>query len=694
MRVTLNLNENNQLSRSMFNKGGDVSFGISLAATRKMPNRLHSTSRTIAGYLNMDYKVIDDLIGGLKSERIHFLKSLSSRYHRNYYYNPEEAGVAENVINLFNDTRKARPANYYLIENVEGSFNDLGRLFKTVKSKSDIEFIEKLKRHVIKDREYEGSLIPNLFESPYSKLYKKHLANYASYLKLNLKNKNAVEDLDKLVASGNYRTLDYDAEYNVRKLFTSTTLGDHKGQILNKDTLKKHYSHEGYEFIDTLFYKCLGNKNISLANESQLDILRMFSTMSSKNIDLRLKIIDKFKLNHNDPKIQDIAESELKAMRELFDIIDNDKYAVKFVKKAIRNNLDVKSIREMLDIMDSVSSKKAYIFYNNLSRIVARSKSSEQTQAIEKGLMKPFYETAYMKASREHAEKYGFVNTSNRPGLEKYISNFINILRFKLTPAQKTYTSAQSLAETRKLMPAYDTNVTRSKYIEPITNITKKERVISTIAADRTETPAVKLTNVPTVATGTAEKVTLTPQSSEVIKNLKLAKRAEAIAEVNEIISKKLGKKTLDIQQEEYVKKMTKMRLKLLPEMFASVKDTMAFDRQSGRKIGKIKNADVVELYTRVNGKNRKLINYMLKKRNVDGSRMFSVKDITALLDKADAALVKKKQANPKMKAAEVKDYYNHIFDSYVRDYGKVKPIRKKVSQKSSAKPIALKKAG
>ena len=120
----------------------------------------------------------------------------------------------------------------------------------------------------------------------------------------------------------------------------------------------------------------------------------------------------------------------------------------------------------------------------------------------------------------------------------------------------------------------------------------------------------------------------------------------------------------------------------------------MAFDRQSGRKIGKIKNADVVELYTRVNGKNRKLINYMLKKRNVDGSRMFSVKDITALLDKADAALVKKKHANPKMKAAEVKDYYNHIFDSYVRDYGKVKPIRKKVSQKSSAKPIALKKAG
>ena len=161
-------------------------------------------------------------------------------------------------------------------------------------------------------------------------------------------------------------------------------------------------------------------------------------------------------------------------------------------------------------------------------------------------------------------------------------------MRFKLTPAQKTYTSAQSLAETRKLMPVDATNAIRSKYFAPITNITKKERVINPIAADRTETPAVKLTNVPTVVAGTAERVTLTPQASETVKNLKLAKRAEAIAEVNEIISKRLGQKTLELQQEEYVKKMTKMRLKLLPEMFASVKDTMAFDRESGRKIGKI----------------------------------------------------------------------------------------------------------
>ena len=693
MRVTLNLNENNQVNRSTFNKGGDVSFGISLAATSKMPNRLHSTSRTIAEYLNMDYKVIDDLMEGLKGERIHFLKSLSSRYHRNYYYKPAEAGVAENVINLFENTKKTSRINYYLIENVKGSFDDLGRLFKVVKNDKDINFIEKLQRHVIKDREYYGSMIPELFESPNSKLYKKHLSDYASYLKLNLKNEKAVEELDELVASGKYRRLDYDSEYNVRKLFSSTTLGEHKGIILNKDNLKKYYSSVGYEFMDNLFYKYLGNKNLQLHDESLLDILRMYSTANSRNIDLRLRVIDRFKWNLKNPQAQDIAYSEIKAMRELFDKMDNDKYARNFVEKALHNNLGVKTLNELENLMDTVSSKKADIFYNNLSRILSRSKTSEQAQAIEKGLMKPFYETPHMKKIREHAQKYGFASSSDMPGLGKYISNFINILRFKLTPAQKTYTSAQSLAETRKLMPVYVTNSTLRKYLTPITNITKKERVISTTSADRNETSAVKLTNVPAVAAITAEKLTLTPQASETVKNIKLAKRAEAIAEVNEIISKRLGKKTLDLQQEEYVKKMTKMRLKLLPEMFASVKDTMAFDRESGRKIGKIKNADVVNLYTRINGKNRKLINYMLKKRNVDDSRMFSIKDITELLDKADAALAKKKSTNPNMKAADVKAYYDHIFDSYVGQYGKVKYARKKVSIKKPQKAADLKKA-
>ena len=55
--------------------------------------------------------------------------------------------------------------------------------------------------------------------------------------------------------------------------------------------------------------------------------------------------------------------------------------------------------------------------------------------------------------------------------------------------------------------------------------------------------------------------------------------------------------------------------------------------------IGKTKNQssnkDVLTLYSKINGQNKKFVNYMLKKRNADNSRMFEVRDIIAILYKA-----------------------------------------------------------
>ncbi len=288
--------------------------------------------------------------------------------------------------------------------------------------------------------------------------------------------------------------------------------------------------------------------------------------------------------------------------------------------------------------------------------------------------MNPFYETTQMRKVRIQSQEYGFYKSSIRNKVKKAVSNFVNVLRYKLATAETLYTAEHSLAETRNLMQEITQN---SKPVE---------QVISNSSPDVFKTPFIISTSV------TPKKFLVTAASSEVVKNIKLAKRAEAIAAVNDIISKKLGKKTLEFQQDEYIKKFTKMRLNLLPEMFASVKENRAFYRAHGIKID-IKNADVVDLYSKINGNNRKLVNYMLKKRDFNGNRLFSVNDISELLNKSTKIVREMKEVNPKMRAVDVKAYYNNIFNSYVEKYGKVKYTRKKASIKKPQKASDLKKA-
>ena len=134
--------------------------------------------------------------------------------------------------------------------------------------------------------------------------------------------------------------------------------------------------------------------------------------------------------------------------------------------------------------------------------------------------------------------------------------------------------------------------------------------------------------------------------------------------------------KTYDNQRAIYEKNATKMRLKLLPEIFDSIKETRAADRMVGRKV-QTSNSDAVNLYSMIKGRNRKLVNYMLKKRNVDGTRMFSVKDIIELLNKSEKTIAQTKAKNPDFRAKDAKMYYDAIHADMVNSYGKVKRVTK-----------------
>lgn len=74
------------------------------------------------------------------------------------------------------------------------------------------------------------------------------------------------------------------------------------------------------------------------------------------------------------------------------------------------------------------------------------------------------------------------------------------------------------------------------------------------------------------------------------------------------------------------------MRNKNLEEMFASVKETRAAQRAKGMK-PTVSNKDVITLYSKIKGSNRRACEYLLKARKANGEREFNIKQIINALD-------------------------------------------------------------
>ena len=156
------------------------------------------------------------------------------------------------------------------------------------------------------------------------------------------------------------------------------------------------------------------------------------------------------------------------------------------------------------------------------------------------------------------------------------------------------------------------------------------------------------------------------------IKKSATMKKFELHKNVIDLIKQKLHVKTVDKQKDLYTKNATKMRIKLLPEIFASIKETRSADKYAGKKKSLSSNKDAINLYSKINGQNRKLVRYMLLKRNVDGTRMFEVKDIIKFIDKSNSKILKNKSANPEYRSKNAKAYYEHLYQSIVETYGKL----------------------
>lgn len=562
------------------------------------------------------------------SNKLSFLKQMAKLYNgSNFYKINDQKESPQYIIDIFKFIVNPRKEHFNILNKTNAPFESLYSLFKLANDKKSISFAENIQNNILDGSDKSLKIISDLLKSKNKNLYMKKIGDYTSYLKLNKDNENAVKKLDELILEGKYITSQYDKNYAINTLMQISGIKIHFEKYY--DYLENNYSKEGEKFLKLFFEKYATNaKKISENNIS--DILQMYKSSTNKNIITRLNILNKFK-NPN----ESLNSLETQSMKTLFEKIDNDKNSAKFVHKILGDNIKISQIEELNEILDIVPSKKAEIFHKNIARIIKYTDRSERAEALKNEIENPFFITRRYAQVLNDSIKAGFTKKESVfDKLIKSIENKINIIRY-------------------------------NKLSAPVSNSIHIQ-----------STPVLN-TQIESVKT---EQVKITPAKIELKRTFKESRDAKKLrvqSDINEIIKQKLGQKTFERQNEKYKNGALVMRLKLLPEIFDSIKHTRKMQKLKGLRPN-IENKDAIKLYSRINGKNKKLVNYMLKQTDDSGNRVYSIKDILQRLDLIESKITKLKTAKGKdFRAQDVKEICALEYETVYAQYGKLRRHKK-----------------
>lgn len=660
---------------------------------RKIQKGIIEHHHDIASHLGQNVETIVEITKGASLKKLSLLDRLSSRAIAVTYKHPEKTKeVGDHAVNIFKNIKKPSKTQAYIISHGHGSFETMDRVFEAAHNNPKrFKLAKRVNREVLDTRNPKHSeMTAELLESKNSDKYVEDFDSYKSYLILNREDKNVVKNLDKMVESGQYNARKYDIELENNRIFTPGGLQE--TPVLNRKVLSDNYTKEGHTFLN-YFISNFGVKEGSLQAGNDKDLLDIYKSTTKENVGTRMAIIDRFQyhkffnINADQSKREN---KEVSALKELFQKVESDKHAKNFFNKTVKHNIDIDTVQEYVDILNSTEPKKLDVFFSNAVNIMNQTSGKTRLKTLSKEIENPFFKTRDRIEHDNYEIQEGY---RKKPSIlkkaKKYIKNQINKAKYNITGGSNKVAKQEVKAidpatiEMPKLQPIVKEPVAAKPAMEV------KEAVTSPAAEIKEIAPAKPVAEVKEVAPA-AEIKEIAPaaevKEAAPVKTVKIsrvapkapnAKKLAVINDVNGIIEKKLGPKVLEDQKREYAIKATKMRMNMLPEIFASIKETRAADRKAGRKLN-VSNKDAYGLYSIINGRNKKLVNYMLKKRNADGTRMFDIKEIITTVSAAEKKVRMDKYAAPKTyRAADAKAYYAELLDSKIQQYGKLERSKK-----------------
>lgn len=427
-----------------------------------------------------------------------------------------------------------------------------------------------------------------------------------------------------------------------------------------------YYSEDGNKLLEELNmrFSKLEKTNPEAVSDGYVQI---YKTTTPQNSDFRQMFLDRnYEITQH--QTADLPADEVTNLSKLFDYLDKDPHARSFVEASMKKSDAAHDKYAMLQSAGDYLE----LFEKYDSRDLAKN-SFGVVRAIERGF----------------TDKLGSVDEYMVPILEakeKSIGAFFKRLIGRTEEPPMKPSQFQDFAEISKPV---------EKVVPTPVTPKKVKKTTSTPVSQKDTLPKDYLANAN--AKYLADLIKNTPSDTTIGKKLKLTKES-----VTPVLNKYIKSDRVRNEQERvYAEKATKMRASMLPDIFESIKVTRAEAKAAnGGKLPKgfVTAEDALQLYTRINGKNKKLVKYMLEqtKVNKEGKkvRAFTVNDIVTKLDDANKQIFSARAAatkENKFTAKDEKAIYDKMFKDLTDQYGKSQkaPRTKKVAKakKAEAKP-------
>ena len=548
------------------------------------------------------------------------------------------------ILNVYNSISKRTTELADIVKINTKSIGEYSELFKLAgKDKQKNELLKKLltlKSNENQMLDISQKNIIKILSSGKAKKLNKNFEKFRSYIILNSNNENFAENLIKELQAKrpSFKQAQLNRQLNVRKAKSESYLLG----LLPDKFLEENYNPLGFKLFRN-YSNLIKNIVPDADNISQKDldfIASVISTTNKKNFAARTEYFEN-DLNYGK------AKNSKDDILVFFNRMDKDENFRKLYEKTSAH-ITIQNIplQELMMYADIFGSKNLLDRSENFVRMLKYDVYNYETKKdfiahMGKRLNNRFYITnTEVERAREEEYYTRLVNPffgNTKANLKRYKRKFKYDLMPKVLGTGKQIKLdmkqvEEKLSKIAALKPQSGTNILRSELAENLTPViakpasTPQKAAVPNIAAQ--------------VSQSTAAPVKLKIKRDYKQQKLLIKKEAQKI-----IKSRMRSKKDYSAN----IKNFTKMRNELLPLMFDSVKETRAFQRAQGIKRPNVSNSDVISLYEKINGKNKKLAKYLLTKRKENGELEFNVKQISELLDEIQSKRPPKQSINNKI---------------------------------------------
>lgn len=611
-----------------------------------------------ADVLGKDAQDVQKKLNGNTKRKTDFYALMVEKYNRTNFY--AEVGKKENpelVDKIFDIVEKPSDEHFRFVDSINLPFAETKTVFEKLENNpkkiniagtiyNDISGI-RVNHRDSGNTERTKRIFMDMINSPNREEYLANYETYKPHIHHNAEDKNVIKLLDEKISAKSYDKKNANNVNEVNRLFTSLV---EVGKF-NRAELTSHYSKEANELVKTLDARIAIRHGVS--NKDADSLAEIYKTTTKDNAVARGKFIES---NYYFGAQRDkYDENEISNIGKVFKMMDEDPNMMKFINKLNKNGRGFGKAESYLKLADQVGTKVLNRDADVIGETIGMNRYHSYESVVEHYEQKP--KSIFGRA----------------------MDSLKGLFKKKEEPVDNNiYWTGEDLAKIEKVAAEQDAEKMK-KSVDNITeNVSIKPTMIDTMS------------KVASVDTSVAVK----PQvEKRVVKHRSFfkpyvpkqpsAKKLVVINDVNNIIENKLGKNVYADQSRVYANKATKMRLSMLPEIFDSIKETRAAARKNGtfNKRTTEKNEDTLDLYQRINGKNKRLVNYMLKVRNEDGTRKYTVKDIVNTLSETSKTVRQEKMAAPKdrpFRAKDEKAMYDILADEQIAKYGKLHQAKSK----------------